>query len=297
MKAIHLISAAAIAACLVFTACSDYVGKEATHPLYAKAMTAKNAKSYREAASSLEEFIAICPNSPKAHYDIAMIYKENLENYPAAIYHLMKYLDLCGETISREDQAAIREYILSCERWMFETYRTRNDIKLADDVPQTDPARLAAVKAENTALREKLLKYMANEKTILAQNAELRRRLEMTASAGSATTTATTTSTRHTTTQPASGSAASSATATTTAPTTRSNSVPTSTTGTPGTTVTDSSGTRYYYVGKGEGLLVIAQKMYGKAAMWKLIQEANNLPENAKLQIGQRLVIPPAPQQ
>ena len=141
MKAIHLLSAAAVAACLVFTACSDYVGKESTHPLYAKAMTAKNAKSYREAASSLEEFIAICPNSPKAHYDIAMIYKENLENYPAAIYHLMKYLDLSGETLSKEDQAAIREYILGCERRMFESYRVRNDIKLADDVPQADPAR------------------------------------------------------------------------------------------------------------------------------------------------------------
>ena len=292
MKAIHLISAAAVAACLVFTACSDYVGKESTHPLYAKAMTAKNAKSYREAADSLEEFIAICPKSPKAHYDIAMIYKENLENYPAAIYHLMKYLDLSGETLSKEDQAAIREYILSCERWMFENYRVRNDIKLADDVPQADPARLAAIKAENAAFRKKLLEYMANEKVILAQNAELRKRLEMPASAGSATSATTSTSTRQTT-QPASGSASSSAAATTT----RSNAVPTSTTGTPGTTVTDSSGTRYYYVGKGEGLLVIAQKMYGKAAMWKLIQEANNLPENAKLQIGQRLVIPPAPQQ
>ena len=293
MKAIHLISAAAVAASLVFTACSDYVGKESTHPLYAKAMSAKSAKSYRESADSLEEFIAICPKSPKAHYDIAMIYKENLENYPAAIYHLMKYLDLSGETLSKEDQAAIREYILGCERRMFETYRVRNDIKLADDVPQADPARLAAVRAENAALREKILKYMANEKVILAQNAELRKRLEMPASAGSATSSSTSTSTRQTT-QSASGSAASSAPATTT----RSNAVPTSTPGTPGTSVTDSNGVRYYYVGKGEGLLVIAQKMYGKAALWKLIQEANkdSLDERGP-KYGQRLIIPPAPQQ
>ena len=293
MKAIHLISAADVAACIVFTACSDYVGKESTHPLYAKAMSAKSAKSYRESADSLEEFIAICPKSPKAHYDIAMIYKENLEIYPAANYHLMKYLDLSGETLSKEDQAAIREYSLGCERRMFETYRVRNDIKLADDAPQADPARLAAVRAENAALREKILKYMANEKVILAQNAELRKRLEMPASAGSATSSSTSTSTRQTT-QSASGSAASSAPATTT----RSNAVPTSTTGTPGTSVTDSNGVRYYYVGKGEGLLVIAQKMYGKAALWKLIQEANkdSLDERGP-KYGQRLIIPPAPQQ
>ena len=89
MKAVRFLPAAVAAACLVFTACSDYVGKEATHPLYAKAMTAKTSKSYREAAESLEEFLSICPKSPKAHYDVALIYKENLENYPAAIYHLL----------------------------------------------------------------------------------------------------------------------------------------------------------------------------------------------------------------
>ena len=289
MKAIHLIPAAAVAACLVFSACSDYVGKEATHPLYAKAMSAKNAKSYRESAESLEEFIAICPKSPKAHYDIAMIYKENLENYPAAIYHLMKYLDLSGENLSKEDQAAIREYIMGCERRIFESYRVRNDIKLADDVPQADPARLAAVKTENAALREKILKYMANEKVILAQNAELRKRLETPASA--------TTSSTSQQTQTSASSASAATTATTATSSARSGSVP-SPNGTPGTTVPGENGVRYYYVGKGEGLLVIAQKMYGKAALWKLIQEANkdSLDERGP-KYGQRLIIPPAPQQ
>ena len=289
MKAIHLIPAAAVAACLVFTACSDYVGKESTHPLYAKAMSAKSAKSYRESADSLEEFIAICPKSPKAHYDIAMIYKENLENYPAAIYHLMKYLDLSGENLSKEDQAAIREYIMGCERRMFESYRVRNDIKLADDVPQADPARLAAVKTENAALREKILKYMANEKVILAQNAELRKRLETPASA--------TTSSTSQQTQTSASSASAATTATTATSSARSGSVP-SPNGTPGTTVPGENGVRYYYVGKGEGLLVIAQKMYGKAALWKLIQEANkdSLDERGP-KYGQRLIIPPAPQQ
>ena len=110
-------------------------------------MIAKTAKSYRESAKNLEEFLTICPKSPKAHYDVALIYKENLENYPAAIYHLLKYLELSGETLSKQDQAAIRGYIQDCERMMFETYRIRNDIKLA------------AKNAENAALREKIQKY------------------------------------------------------------------------------------------------------------------------------------------
>jgi tetratricopeptide (TPR) repeat protein len=283
MKAIRLLPAAAVAACLVFSACSDYVGKESTHPLYAKAMTAKSSKSYREAAESLEEFLTICPKSPKAHYDVALIYKENLENYPAAIYHLLKYLELSGETISKEDQAAIRSYVQTCEQRMFEAYRVRNDIKLADDVPQADPAKLASKNAEILALREKLQKYVDTDKALRAQNEELRKRLENAASSASTSTVKPATQTQ------ASGAAASSSTATAV----RSGSVPSSTTGTPGTTVAGENGVRYSYVGKGEGLQVIAQKMYGKVSMWKTIQEANNLPDNAVLKLGQRLVIPP----
>ncbi len=281
MKAVRFIPAAALAAGILFTACSDYVGKEATHPLYAKYTTAKSAKSYREAAESLEEFLSICPKSPKAHYDAAMLYKENLENYPAAIYHLLKYLELSGETLSKQDQAAIRGYIQDCERLMFESYRVRNDIKLADDVPQTDPAKLAAKNAENAALREKIQKYIDNEKVILAQNQELRNRLASAASS-----------------KPAQTASSGSAAASTPATASRSGGVPSSTTGTPGTTIAGENGVRYYYVAKGDGLQAIAQKMYGKASMWKVIQDANKetLGERGILKIGQKLVIPPAQQ-
>ena len=288
MKAIRLLPAAVAAACLVFTACSDYVGKEATHPLYAKAMTAKTSKSYREAAESLEEFLSICPKSPKAHYDVALLYKENLENYPAAIYHLMKYLELSGETISKQDQADIRRYIQDCERLMFESYRVRNDIKLADEVPQTDPAKLAAKENEIAALRAKIQKYIDNEKVILAQNQELRDRLARATSAAASAGTR----------QAQTGSAASSGSSAATASAPRSGSVPSSTTGTPGTTIAGENGVRYYYVAKGDGLQAIAQKMYGKASMWKVIQDANKeaLGERGILKIGQKLVIPPAQQ-
>ena len=286
MKAIRFISAAALAACLAFTACSDYVGKEATHPLYAKAMSSKSAKSYNEAAESLEEFLSICPKSPKAHYEVAMIYKENLENYPAAIYHLKKYLDLSSETISKEDQAVIRGYIQTCERRMFDSYRIRNDIKLADDVQQADPVKLAAKIAENEALRKKLKEFIENDKLLAAQNEELRNRLKRAESAAS---------TRQQQTA-SSGSSVSAATATTTA--TRTSSVPSSTTGTPGTTVEGENGVRYYYAASGEGLQVIAQKMYGKASMWKVIQEANkDALGNRGPKLGQRLIIPPAEKQ
>ena len=286
MKAVRLIPAAALAACIVLTACSDYVGKEATHPLYAKAMSAKTAKSYRESAESLEEFLTICPKSPKAHYDVALLYKENLENYPAAIYHLLKYLELSGETISKQDQADIRRYIQDCERLMFESYRVRNDIKLADEVPQADPAKLAAKNAENAALRAKIQEFADNEKVILAQNQELRNRLAR------ATTAAATTA------KPAQQGTGSAAASSGSAAAQGKTGVPSSTTGTPGTTIAGENGVRYYYVAKGDGLQAIAQKMYGKASMWKVIQDANKeaLGERGILKIGQKLVIPPVQQ-
>ena len=213
---------------------------------------------------------------------MALIYKENLENYPAAIYHLLKYLELSGETISKEDQAAIRSYIQTCEQRMFEAYRVRNDIKLADDVQQADPAKLAAKNSEILALRETLQKYVDTDKALRAQNDELRKRLDNAVSSAS-------------TVRPAAQTSASGTSASTTAATTstRSGGIPSSTTGTPGTTVAGENGVRYYYVGKGEGLQVIAQKMYGKVSMWKTIQETNNLPDNATLKLGQRLIIPP----
>ena len=74
--------------------------------------------------------------------------------------------------------------------------------------------------------------------------------------------------------------------------------IPSSTTGTPGTTIAGENGVRYYYVAKGDGLQAIAQKMYGKASMWKIIQDANKeaLGERGILKIGQKLVIPPVQQ-
>ena len=146
--------------------------------------------------------------------------------------------------------------------------------------------KLAAKNNEIAALHAKLQKYIDNEKLILAQNQELRNRLAKATTAAQQTQPA-----RTTTSAAASGSTAQTAA--------RSGSVPSSTTGTPGTTIAGENGVRYYYVAKGDGLQAIAQKMYGKASMWKLIQDANKdtLGERGILKIGQKLVIPPAPAQ
>ncbi len=50
-----------------------------------------------------------------------------------------------------------------------------------------------------------------------------------------------------------------------------------------------------YTVRSGDTLGGIAKKLYGKAALWRLIQEANPEADSGALQIGQKLVIPAPP--
>ena len=299
MKAIRLISAAAVAACLTFTACSDYVGKEDSHPLYAKYESAKNKKAYEEAADNLEEFLTICPKSPKAHYDVAMVYKENLRKYPFAIYHLQKYLDLSGETISKEDAAAIQGYMQDCKRLM------ATDAVAAN--PQSNSALIAAQK-ENEALKARIGTLENNaanitllERRLSAQKQQYNELVKqynaLTKEFGSQTqgrpSNAASSATRGTS---ASTPSAPRSTATSTipsAPRSTATSIPKD--GVPGSVIEGENGIRYYYLDSGDGWEKVSQKMYGNRTMTKLIQEANS--GVTSLQVGKLLVIPPAPKQ
>ena len=311
MKAIRLLSAAAAAACLTFTACSDYVGKEDSHPLYAKYESAKNKKAYEEAADNLEEFLTICPKSPKAHYDVAMVYKENLRNYPFAIYHLKKYLDLSGETISKEDAAAIQGYMQDCKRLM------ATDAAVAA-TPQSNAALIAA-QQENETLKARigtLEKNTANvtllERKLSAQKQQYNELVKQynaltkefgsqtqsrQSNAASSATRGTTTSTPSAPRTATSSSIPSAPRTTTTTPSApraaASTSIPKD--GVPGSVIEGENGVRYYYVDRGEGWEKVSQKMYGNRTMTKLIQDANS--GVTTLQMGKMIVIPPAPKQ
>ncbi len=53
-------------------------------------------------------------------------------------------------------------------------------------------------------------------------------------------------------------------------------------------------GQETYVVEPGDNLSLIAEKVYGDATLFPLIQEANNL-DPSQLAVGQRLVVPPPP--
>lgn len=54
----------------------------------------------------------------------------------------------------------------------------------------------------------------------------------------------------------------------------------------------DNSGSQSYTIQAGDTLWSIATKFYGNGSKYTLIQQANNLPDNAILQVGSTLIIP-----
>ena len=308
MKAIRSISAAAVLACMAFTACSDYVGKEESHALYVKYKNEKENRHYKEAADNLEEFLTICPKSPKAHYDAAMVYMENLSNYPFAIYHFNKYLELSGETISKDDIAAIQKHIQACKDKMAAPGligQQNNSAQLAAQKTEIDSLKanvtllerkLSAQKTENNAFRKKITELSAYIDSQVQQSAAApsatapRSASTGTPSAPRSTSTGTPSAPRSASTGTPSAPRSAS-TVTPSAPSSAAPQLPKF--DDPGKIVEGKDGVRYYYPASGDGWDKISRKMYGNASMTKLLKEANA--GISAPQIGRMLVIPPLP--
>ena len=134
---------------------------ETSHPLYMKAMQAKAGKNYAEAAKAFEEFLTIQPKSGKAHYELACIYSDNLQNFPFAIYHFNKYI--AYSKLSREDQEQIRRYISYCREAENKLFRSeRGDAASPSSLTLgTEASKLMAARAELNALNAKFRKLCA----------------------------------------------------------------------------------------------------------------------------------------
>ncbi len=149
--------------CLIFPiACRDYSGDmETSHPLYMRAMQAKSGKNYAEAAKAFEEFLTIQPKSAKAHYELACIYSDNLQNFPFAIYHFNKYI--AYSKLNREDQEQIRRYISYCREAENKLFRSEHGdaASPASLSLGTEASKLMAARAELNALNAKFRKLCA----------------------------------------------------------------------------------------------------------------------------------------
>ena len=67
-----VLSVLAAGGLLFCAACNnDYVGKENSHPLFAKGVTLKSSQNYSKAREAFEGFLALCPKSARAHRELA----------------------------------------------------------------------------------------------------------------------------------------------------------------------------------------------------------------------------------
>ena len=149
---------------LAATSCGDYVGKEKSHPFFVKAETCRASGGYNEAAQYYEEFLNVCPRSPVAHYELASLYADHLNDPYRAIYHYQRYLELDRNSPDAEN---IRKFIDGSKRKIFEQLST-----------QFESADTVRAYAEAAKTKKALDQYVAYTKKIQAQNKQLREQNE-----------------------------------------------------------------------------------------------------------------------
>lgn len=160
-----LLSAASLLAALTLTSCGDYVGKEKSHPLFVKAGTCKSSGNFADAAKYFEEFLAICPKSSVAHYEVATLYADSLNQPILAIYHFERSAELAPPNST--DAQDLKPVIEQAKRKAME--KLNEEFKVT---PETE--RLSRELAES---KDKLAKYLDYSNKLKAQNDLMRQRL------------------------------------------------------------------------------------------------------------------------
>lgn len=144
----------------IFTGCSDYVGKEKTHPLFVKAGASRAAGNYKEAAQFYEDFLYVCPKSPLAHFELASVYGDHLDNPFRAMFHYEKYLELSPNSPDAED---VKKFSDACRKRVFD--------KLSKDYVADGTAK---AQQESAKYRAKLQEYVEYARKLQAQNEKMK---------------------------------------------------------------------------------------------------------------------------
>ena len=301
MKKRVLLFSSFAAAGLLLSACSDYVGKEKSHPLYVKAAKEKSAGEYKEAARCYEEFLLICPKSSRTHHELGNLYSDHLNDPLRAVYHYRKWMEmnpddktnyedvrLLAETAQKnlfkklqeeyKDSAEAKQAAEELQKLKDHLAQAQNSLKQSEEQNQQMKTKLQEIKAE----REKLnAQTAARNKQNLAAAAAAEKKAAAPAAAPAKAA------------APAAGAPAKAAApapaAKGKAPAAAAKKAPAAPAG---KTVTS------YKVQPGDTLIKISQKCYGTPRYYHLIAEANRgrIGRNNQIRVGQTLVIPPRPQ-
>jgi LysM repeat protein len=160
--------------CLWLCGCfppADGASEEERNPLLSEARAKKAAYNYEGAVATLDKALEANPRLAPAHWELGLLYYENLNDYAAAIYHFEKLLKLRPQW--RHARTA-RQFIDICKIEL---------AKSAPPIPQTPQiqrlidnltAKQVELTRENTQLKERVQALQVLAQQLAAQNAQLK---------------------------------------------------------------------------------------------------------------------------
>lgn len=260
-----------------FCGCSE--SDERRHPLFLKAVKARNNGEAAQAAETFKELIRRRPKSVYVHLELAGVYDEMLNDPLSALFHYRTYLEAMPDA---PDAAEVKAWITQAEKRSYELLKERFEPAPLPSVPAAAPqtatvpgpetATLVQEKAaapipepapvpprsapavdaaEYAELKQLLSQYQARHRYMLAELQRLRKLNNV----------------------PQPNAAG------------RSPQAPAGSTNAPGT----------YKVLPGDTPGKIARKLYGKSSLYKVILQANPAVNERNLRPGMILNIPEKP--
>ncbi len=248
-----------ISAVLLLQACDERL-EDSKHPLFIKAKNSLESGKKEDAAKSFSEYLRVNPDSSAAHYELAILNEDMLDDQLAAIYHYKRYIELAPQSENKENtklwlEEAERRYFEKARKKFSEEDKLRGELEKLVAEKAGLEAEMKKLSVENVELKSKLPQ-------IAGENAQASQENPPPAAdpaiAGEKV-------------KPAS-----------TVPQSREQ---------------KKAQTRMYRVQQGDTLSKISQKFYGDSKHYKLIYEANKdrLKSPAELRLGEEIAIPPKP--
>ncbi len=236
--------------------------EDSKHPLFIKGQKFVESQDYDSALKAFKEYLQINPNSAKAHYELALLYDDQVNDSLMSIYHYRSYLELVPDS---QDKENAKMWLEQAEKKYFEKNWQRFSAE-----PEA--------KKELEALKIKEASYINSIEKLLKENKYLKMQ-----------------STPETQMTKADGEANVKSPAETAAnplapePITPKNSPPLSSSPQSGKT---------YKIQQGDTLSKISRKVYGDSKYFNLIFEANKdkLKSPSDLKLGEDITIPAIPQ-
>lgn len=276
---VWLFPAAAICAFLLCS-CSDYVGKEKSHPLFVKAGTSKSAGNFQDAARCYEEFLLICPRSTAACKELADLYNDSLQDPLKAVYYYERWLSMLPPDASGSTE--IRAFAENARKNLYKKlsafYKDDPALNQNPEELRRMNARLAAYAEHTRKLTERNQQLVAIIEKLNAERRRINAQNQGTAASGPIRAAENRNRTR----------SALSGTETRTATTVRTKAAPQS------TAKPVVRGGTVYTVQRGDTLSRISRRFYGTSSKVNLIVSANpgKIGRNMSIRIGQKLQIP-----